>query len=149
MKENREAYTDCGILLKQISDHIESQSNRQLQEVGLTLSQYRYLVYLHQSSDPVTFKDVEHHFQTSQPTVSGIMRRLQEKNLIAVEDARTGRAKTARLTERGRLLVEQSGTAREEEEERILGALREDEREPFHDMLLRIRQALSQQDSQT
>ena len=142
MNDNNE-YLDCGMLIKLISDHIQSHSNKQLNEVNLTASQFRYLEYLNRDSNPVTFKDVEKHFQTSQPTVSGIMRRLSGKNLIVIEPAESGRAKNARLTEKGKKLIEESGTERENEEKLILSALHEDEREIFHDMLERINQRLS------
>lgn len=142
VKDNKE-YIDCGMLIKQISDHIQSHSNRQLNEIGLTASQFRYLVFLNQSTDPVAFKDVERHFQTSQPTVSGIMRRLAEKNLIVIEEAHVGRAKNAKLTEKGRKLISESGTARENEEKLILSALDENEKAQFHDMLVRINKKLS------
>ncbi|MGI6116832.1 MAG: MarR family winged helix-turn-helix transcriptional regulator [Bilifractor sp.] len=142
MKDNEE-YMDCGMLIKLISDHIQSHSNRLLNKINLTASQFRYLEYLNQSSDPVSFKDVEKHFQTSQPTVSGIMKRLAEKNLIVIEAASFGRAKNARLTEKGRKLIDESGTERGNEEKLILSALKEEERESFHDMLERINKKLS------
>jgi MarR family transcriptional repressor of mepA len=144
MKNSNDEYMDCGMLIKLISDHIQSSSNRKLQEVNLTVSQLRYLEYLDCSGGPVLFKDVENHFQTSQPTVSGIMRRLAEKGLIKIESAGSGRAKTALLTDEGKKILRDSGTERRNEEERILGALREDEREAFHDMLERINRELSE-----
>jgi DNA-binding MarR family transcriptional regulator len=138
MGSNSGDYTDCGMLIKLISDQIESRSNRVLHERNLTASQFRYLEFLDQKGDTVLFKDVERHFQTSQPTVSGIMSRLAEKGLIDIEAADSGRAKKARLTEKGKTMVDDSRIVRKTEEERILGALKEEEREPFHDMLVRI-----------
>lgn len=143
MENNSEEHTDCGMLIKLISDRIESRSNRILHERDLTASQFRYLEFLDQKGGPVLFKDAQRHFQTSQPTVSGIMSRLAEKHMIVIEPANSGRAKTAKLTEKGKRLVDDSRTVRKNEEERILSALREEERGPFHDMLERInRQSL-------
>ena len=144
MKNSKEEYVDCGMLLKQISDHIQSHTNRLLQKINLTASQFRYLEYLNHADGPVSFKGVEKHFQTSQPTVSGIMRRLSDKKLIVVEDADFGRAKNARLTAKGQQLIADSGIERGNEEKLILSALQEDEREAFHDMLERINQKLSE-----
>lgn len=143
MKNDNGEYIDCGMLIKLISDHIQSQSNRLLNNVNLTASQFRYLEYLNRGDGPVSFKNVEKHFQTSQPTVSGIMRRLSDKNLIVIEAAEYGRAKNARLTEKGKKLIDESGIERGKEEELILSALQEDEREVFHDMLERINKKLS------
>ena len=39
---------DCGILLKQICDKIETSANNELKNSGLTLSQVRYLEYLYE-----------------------------------------------------------------------------------------------------
>ena len=144
MKDNKEEYIDCGMLIKQISDNIQSHSNKLLNKKNLTASQFRYMEYLNQSSDPVSFKDAEKHFQTSQPTVSGIMKRLAEKKLIVIESAGSGRAKTARLTQKGREMIDESGTERGNEEKLILSALEEGERETFHDMLERINKKLSE-----
>lgn len=144
MEDSKDKYTDCGMLIKQISDHIESHANRQLQKINLTASQFRYLEYMHQNNDAVSFKDAEKHFQTSQPTVSGIMRRLAEKDLIAIEEADFGRAKNARLTKKGRELVDSAGTERGSEENLLLSALDEEERDVFHNMLERINKKLAE-----
>jgi MarR family transcriptional repressor of mepA len=144
VKENKEEYIDCGMLINQISDHMQSQANRLLTAVNLTASQFRYLEYMNRSSEPVSFKSVKKHFKTSQPNISGIMKRLEEKNLIAVKDADHGRAKYARLTEKGRKSVADSGFERGNAEKLLLSALQEDEREAFHDMLKRINKKLSE-----
>ena len=39
---------DCGILLKQICDKLETSANNELKNSGLTLSQVRYLKYLYE-----------------------------------------------------------------------------------------------------
>lgn len=144
MNKKNEEYMDCGILLKLISDHLQSHCNNMLNEINLTFSQLRYLDYLNQNGGLASFKKVEKYFQTSQPTVSGMMRRLAEKNLIEIEASEFGRAKNARLTEKGKKLVDESGVNREHEESMILSALREDEREAFHDMLVRVNEKFSE-----
>ena len=137
-------YLDCGMLIKLISEHIQSHANKMLIEIHVTASQLRYLEYLSRSRDSVSFKEVERHFQAAQPTVSGIMHRLAEKNLIVVEAASFGRAKYARLTEKGRKLIHESGAECKIEEKLILSALQDEERKVFHDMLERVNQRLSE-----
>jgi DNA-binding MarR family transcriptional regulator len=132
------------MLIKLTSDHIQSHSNRLLNKINLTASQFRYLEYLNRNDGPVSFKDFEKYFQTSQPTVSGIMRRLAEKDLIVINAAGVGHAKNARLAEKGQKLIDKSGIERGNEENLILSALHEDEREVFHDMLERINNKLSE-----
>jgi DNA-binding MarR family transcriptional regulator len=138
MMENHEEYMDCGILVKLISNHLQHHFNRMLNKVGLTASQFRYLHYMNRNSGSVSFKKVQEHFQSSQPTVSGIMRRLADKNLIVIEAADYGNAKKARLTAKGKKLLAASETDRENDENLLLSALSEEEQKVFHDMLVRI-----------
>ncbi|MCH3950947.1 MAG: MarR family winged helix-turn-helix transcriptional regulator [Acidaminococcus sp.] len=138
MKENQDEYIDCGMLVKLISNQLQHHFNTMLNEVNLTASQFRYLHYMQRNNGSVSFKNAQNHFQTAQPTVSGIMRRLADKQLIAVEDAAHGHAKNARLTEKGKELLAASETARENDEKLLLGALSEEEQKVFHDMLVRI-----------
>jgi DNA-binding MarR family transcriptional regulator len=144
MKENHEEYMECGMLVKLISNHLQHHFNKMLQEVNLTASQFRYLHYMAQYDGSISFKKVEKRFQTSQPTVSGIMRRLADKELIVIEDADYGHAKNARLTEKGRKVLAASETTRVKDEKLLLSALKEEERPVFHDMLERILHNFSQ-----
>ena len=58
--------TECGMLIKQISDSIARMSNNELRKSGLTLSQLRYLEYLSESqNEPTPFKELEAHFMVS------------------------------------------------------------------------------------
>lgn len=127
------------MLIKMISDHIARDSNSQLNQDGLTLSQLRYLEFLTEHGDaPVYFKEFESHFQASQPTVSGIMRRMEGKGLIRIKAAERGRAKMAELTETGRKWTENARISREKEEAKLLYPLNEEERKLFQEMLLKI-----------
>ncbi|MGI6178029.1 MAG: MarR family winged helix-turn-helix transcriptional regulator [Eubacterium sp.] len=147
MKDNKvqkEEYVDCGMLIKQISDHFQSHYNRLLNNINLTASQFRFLEYMNRNGGCVSFKDIERHFQISQPTVSGVMKRLAEKNLIEIEAGGSGRAKYARPTKKGQMVIDESGVERGKEEKLLLSALQEDERKLFHDMLERINQKMSE-----
>ncbi|MGI6107771.1 MAG: MarR family winged helix-turn-helix transcriptional regulator [Lachnospiraceae bacterium] len=136
---------DCGMLIKMISDQIESNGNRMLNRQNLTLTQFRYLLYLQaKKPEPVLFKELEKHFQTSQPTVHGVLGRLEEKQLIAMASAGYGRAKIVRLTPKGSEIVQEAGRHRAQEEQNLLGALDEEEKERFHDMLVRINRHLAE-----
>lgn len=136
---------DCGMLINMIADQIENEANRMLNRREITLSQLRYLEYLKAAAPkPVYFKDLEKYFQASQPTVSGMMRRLEEKGLIRVTEAGYGRAKTAAITQAGTAITVESEAFRDQEEENLLAGLDEDERKEFRDMLARIHRHLSE-----
>lgn len=144
MPDDRKEKIDCGMLMKMISDQVQNDLNRELNEVNLTLSQFHYMAYIKEHGpQPVCFKDMERFFQSSQPTVSGILRRLDEKGLIRTMSAGRGRARMAQLTEEGERLVQNSEINRKMEEERLLGALNAEEREMFRSMLSRINEYLA------
>ncbi len=127
--------TECGLLIKMISDSIARLSNNDLRENGLTLSQLRYLTYLYEHGDaPVPYKALEAHFHVAQPTVVGVLRRLVDKGLVTTLHGR-GNAKLAALTAQGRLQCERSEDSRRATEERLLASLSEEDRARFEQML--------------
>lgn len=138
--------TDCGMLVKLISDSIARISNNELRENDLTLSQLRYLEYLYAHSDaPTPFKELESYFQVSQPTVAGIIRRLEGKGLILTQASKSGgKARTAALTAAGTQQYEAAEARRSETEALLLAPLDEAGRKQFHTMLRQIYQNLKE-----
>ena len=75
----------CGALLKQIHDIMEKNANNVLREQDLTISQSGVLVLLDEKEGKTaSFKALEKDFGVSQPTMAGILNRLEQKNLIEV-----------------------------------------------------------------
>lgn len=132
---------ECGMLIKQISDSIAQMSNNELRKSGLTLSQLRYLEYLSESqNEPTPFKELEAHFMVSQPTVVGVIKRLERKGLVAVLQSKSGgNVKTAVLTEQGKALYNASQAHKSEVEKRLISPLDSNEQAQFEDMLRRVR----------
>ena len=57
--------------------------NEGLRKYDLTRSQQEVLGYLHfTDKDPVIQKDIDEHFHISNPTVTGILNRLEQKGFI-------------------------------------------------------------------
>jgi DNA-binding MarR family transcriptional regulator len=98
-----EEQNDCGLLLKKICDAVERINNANLKRYRLTDSQLRYLIFLYENqSRKIPMKKLEEQFQVAQPTVAGIVRRLEEKNLIKTAvSAADSRAKTVELSAAG------------------------------------------------
>ncbi|MCR4742007.1 MAG: MarR family transcriptional regulator [Treponema sp.] len=80
--ESREVF----FLIKNIHDKFDARANTDCQKVGLTISQFRVLLFLeaHQNSR-VTQKDLELEFKVSHPTINGIINRLENKNFITTQ----------------------------------------------------------------
>lgn len=131
--------TDCGILFKQIADHIAQRANKALKENHLTLSQLRYLEYLaDKKNESVPFKEFEEYFKVRQPTVAGILSRLCQKGLIKTEHVPKSRAKTASLTSKGREELKKAIAYRSATEADLLAPLSVKERKTLKELLQKI-----------
>ncbi|MCU6747264.1 MULTISPECIES: MarR family winged helix-turn-helix transcriptional regulator [Lachnospiraceae] len=91
-----------GFMVKQINNVFEKDLNEKLRTIGITSSQCAVLDYLfHTSKDEVNQRDVERHLSLKNPTVTGILKRLDEKGFIlCVPNAVDKRRKNIYLTEK-------------------------------------------------
>lgn len=91
-----------GFLVKQINNVFEKELNERLKDIGITSSQCAVLDYLfHTSKEEVSQRDVEKNLNLRNPTVTGILRRLDEKGyILCVPNAHDKRKKNIYLTEK-------------------------------------------------
>ena len=91
-----------GFLVKQINNVFEKELNERLKDIGITSSQCAVLDYLfHTSKEEVSQRDVEKNLNLKNPTVTGILRRLDEKGyILCVPNAHDKRKKNIYLTEK-------------------------------------------------
>ncbi len=91
-----------GFLFKQINNNYEKELNRRLRMLGLTSSQCEVLDYLFTSNkEAVTQHDIERALSLKNPTVTGLLKRLDEKGFIlVVPDEDDKRCKNVFLTEK-------------------------------------------------
>ena len=84
-----------GFRIKQINNGYEKEFNRQLKNIGITASQCEVLDYLLSGSkEEVTQRDIEKALNLRNPTVTGLLKRLDEKGFIlSVPSARTSGAR--------------------------------------------------------
>ena len=89
-------------MIKQINNVYEKDLNERLRKIGITSSQCAVLDYLfHTSRDEVSQRDVEKALNLKNPTVTGILKRLDEKGyILCVPNARDKRKKNIYLTEK-------------------------------------------------
>lgn len=93
---------DFAPLVKHISDYIAKEANNSLRASCLTFGQMRYLTFLSQEGGTAEYKTIERHFGVSQPTVAGIVARLEEKGLVETSQSpRGGKAKVCSITVEG------------------------------------------------
>lgn len=131
-----------GILIKNISNVISTELNNNLKPYNITGVQARALFYINCTSKKgnVFQKDIQNHLKLANPTVTGIVQRLEEKQLIersiSSEDCRY---KCHVLTDKGRDVIKSlSNYSMNVMEQRVLKGFSEDEIETLTSLLSRI-----------
>lgn len=91
-----------GFMIKQINNVYEKDLNERLRTIGITASQCAVLDYLfHTSKEEVSQRDVERALNLKNPTVTGLLKRLDEKGyILCVPNANDKRKKNIYLTEK-------------------------------------------------
>lgn len=130
-------FVDLGFKIKKINDMIEKGINHRLQEQDLTFSQHHVLIYLkHQENQTARLKELEKHFNVAQPTMAGIVVRLESKGLVRSsvlpEDRRV---KVVTLTENGIQLLHESFLNMKKVEQQLVSNLNEQEKEELGRLL--------------
>ena len=73
-----------GFMFKQINTIYEKEFNKQLRTLGITASQCAVLDFLFSSDEEVTQRDIENALNLKNPTVTGLLKRLDEKGFILI-----------------------------------------------------------------
>lgn len=138
--ENTDKYT-CGAMLKQINDIMEKKANNALRGQDLTISQSGVLVLLDGKIDKTAaFKELEKEFGVSQPTMVGILSRLEQKKLVEIlTDPDDKRIRLAHLTQNGVDKCKEGYKHMKAAEELLLSGLTDTEKQEFLRLLLKIR----------
>ncbi len=135
-----------GYYFKLISKSLETLLKKDLAEYNLTLQQLNILIYLFKNSDnEINQKMVEEHFELSSPTISGILKRLEIKNLIARKvSSKDHRDKIICLSEKGSEIKEEIFQAMKKNDENILRGFSKIEKDELLDYLFRIKKNIEE-----
>lgn len=131
---------DFGLLFKHIHDALYKQSNNRLRSKKLTLTQMGLLMSLERLPDrSATMKTLEKLLQVAQPTVVGVVARLQQKQFVQTEECPGDhRAKLVRLTESGRRTCREAAAFMEQDQDWLLQGFTEQEKKQLYAFLKRI-----------
>lgn len=131
----------CGILIKQIHDELEKQTNNALRSSDLTMAQMSALLILRQKAEcQMSLKELERTLRVAQSTAAGIVSRLEQKGFVeAFGDPEDKRIKMVRMTEAGEQCCGEADKSREQIEKRLLSGLTESEREILLTLLTKVR----------
>ena len=137
-------HDSCAALIKQINDGLEKQANRMLREDDLTIMQVAVLVELDGAAGKtLSLKELEHRFGVAQPTMLGIVKRLEQKVLVEMlSSAEDRRIRLVHLTGAGMQKCQTGYDHMEAAEDSLLRPLDDGERAQFRSMLERIKISL-------
>lgn len=136
----------CGMLFKQIHNALLKDANEKLAPQRLTLTQVSLLNELsRREKATATMKELEAVLSVAQPTVVGIVKRLEQKGFVSCHDCPDNRrVKMVMLTELGWEQCRQGLLHTRETEERMLRLLTPEERQVLPAMLTRVLEALQE-----
>ena len=131
-----------GFLLKQANLLHQMQLNQIFKEFDLTASQTFSLIYLFEAQraqKEVNQKDIEREMDVSNPTVTGILNRLEHKGLIErVECPSDARVRNIVVTEKALEIDKQLQIKFREAEEELIASLSEKEADELQRLLKKI-----------
>lgn len=131
-----------GKMLKIVSNYMDKDVNNCLADINITRSQMGILVYIQISECKgieVNQVDIEKEFNLKNPTVTGLLNRLEEKGYIKrVKSEKDKRYKKLALTESGREILEKGKSKAEENEVKLLKTLTKEETKELKRILTKI-----------
>ena len=141
MMENRLSSPE---LIKRISEKMEREGNRRLQEKGVTLSQLKILLHLMtQSEHDLTLKELESYFGMSQATIAGIAARLERKRLVtSTGDRNDRRIKHIRVSAAGEALCKDAEAEKQAGEAWLVRGLSDEEKSMLNTLLVKVYEGL-------
>jgi len=139
-----------GRMLKVVSNYMDMNSNNNLAEINMTRSQMGALVYVFvntRKGNEVNQVDIEREFNLKNPTVTGILNRLEEKEYIKrVPSSKDKRYKKIELTDSGRKIVECGKVKADEMEDKLLSVLEDSEKEELKRLLNKVIESIKREE---
>ncbi len=125
------------LLFKQLSIAFENNLQREAAQYGLTAAQTGILIFLSKVDHQVNQRELESYFHLSNPTVTGLMKRMEAKGFIRREVSREdGRAKYIILTEKAMEISSEMQQNMAKMEQKVIQGMTVEEQEQFHALLV-------------
>lgn len=131
--------TKISILIKKASLVFDKISNQLLMPYDLTGSQFKILMVLYKSKpNHVRQIDIENEFAMTNPTVTGLVQKLEAKDLVKrIPHPEDKRSKVLDLTDRAMAVKEELLALADNLERQMTKNLSDDEREQLASLLLK------------
>ena len=131
---------ELGFIVKQIANIYEKDFNEKLKRIGITSSQCAVLYHLLQSTkSEVNQRDIEKALNLRNPTVTGILKRMEKKGLVLiVQNSADQRKKNVHLTEKAYDIQKRMEAERRNSERKLVIGMSRKEKEVLHRMLSKV-----------
>lgn len=118
-----------GQIIKTLNNAFEKDCNKKLEDIELTRSQLGILMYIYKHKDEEIYqKDIEKRFMLQNPTVTGILNRLEQKGFIMrVTSLRDARYKKILPTDKAIKMADQMQLHAKKMRERLIKNISEEE----------------------
>ena len=132
--------TNVGFLVKQINNIYEKDFNNQLKKLDLTSSQAEVLDFLFRcDEEEVNQKDSEKALSLKNPTVTGILKRMEEKGFVMIlPNEKDKRCKNVYLTEQAFDIEKKMEAARRKVDKNLTLGMTKREVQALQKMLNRV-----------
>ena len=129
-----------GAYIPMLHNQFKEQMNRMVDKIDLTTSQTHVLFYLKSHGDEeVIQKDIEEKFNLSNPTVTGVIKRLEAKGFVTrTVSSKDARSKSIHLTEKSIAASEEMKQALLEANKKVFEGFSEDELDVLEECFKRM-----------
>ena len=134
---------DVGYLIKSINDKLAARADAELKQFNLTMSQCRVFLYLSSRGGQATQKEIETFLDVADPTVVGLVSRMEQNGYVTCWPCEDGRNKYVKLTPQAEAIDKDMQRNQLENEERLLAPLSPEDRERLRDLLLTVAEHLT------
>ena len=129
-----------GAYIPMLHNQFKEQMNRLVDKIDLTTSQIHVLFYLRSRGDEdVIQKDIEEKFNLTNPTVTGIIKRLEAKGFVErTVSSKDGRSKSIHLTEKSIAASDEMKRALQEANKKVFEGFTEEELDVLEECFKRM-----------
>lgn len=130
----------CGMMIKQIHDCLEKDTNNTLRAQDLTMAQVGALIELRSAEEKqMPLKELERRLHVAQSTAAGIVVRLEQKGFLeSFGSPDDRRIKMVRITRKGEDCCLDSDRGMEQAEQKLMHSLTQEEKTVFLDLLEKV-----------
>ncbi len=141
-RTNMKSSVPLGLLIKKINTSFETETNKALSKLNLTRSQLEILMYIEYQSKrniEVNQINIEKEFNLKNPTVTGILNRLEEKKYIQrIKSEKNARFKKIIITDTANEILTQGHQHGRLMDEKVISCLTKTEYQELIKILSKI-----------